>query len=176
MPFLDFNREVKRGNLNADIFSFYPRNLRPELDRKVTAKQAAAFLQDKLEKPGWLNILPYYLHRRQQELERELVVLHSLQEKFCVPPLLQQCSAQEILQLSHNAAFCGDQTPKAVKAQKFLASAAAYNKEQTCTLAFPLKPDPTVVCSPNCWLHWRYWPADTGPPSPGSKMPLSRKS
>lgn len=148
MPFLDFNREVKRGNLNADIFSFYPRNLRPELDRKVTAKQAAAFLQDKLEKPGWLNILPYYLHRRQQELERELVVLHSLQEKFCVPPLLQQCSAQEILQLSHNAAFCGDQTPKAVKAQKFLASAAAYNKEQTCTLAFPLKPDPTVVLQP----------------------------
>lgn len=144
MPFLDFNRQVKRGDLNAAIFSFYPQDLQLLLDQQATAAQAVSFLQAKLKKPGWLNILPYYLHRRQTELELEFV-LRSLQEELGVPSFLQQCSMQEILRLAHSASFGNNQTPEAVEAQKFLASAEAYNKEQTCTLTFPLKPDPKVV-------------------------------
>ena len=148
MPFLEFNRQVKSGDLRANIFSFYPRDLKSLLDRQTTAAQAALFLQSILNKPGWLNILPYYLRRRQKELELEFFVLHSLQDRHCVPPLLQNRSSQEILQLAHGVSYCGDASPEAVKAQKFLASAEAYNKEQTCTLDFPLKPDPAIILQP----------------------------
>lgn len=145
MPFLEFNRQVKSGDLRANIFSFYPSDLKPLLDRQPTVAQAACYLQTALAKPGWLNILPYYLRRRQKELELEFFVLHSLQDGHCVPPLIQKRSAQEILQLAHGASYCGDASPEAVKAQKFLASAEAYNKAQTCILAFPLKPDPALL-------------------------------
>lgn len=148
MPFLEFNRQVKSGDLRANIFSFYPRDLKLLLDRQTTAAQAASFLQSALNKPGWLNILPYYLRRRQKELELEFFVLLSLRNGYCVPSLLQKRSAQAILQLAHGASYCDDGSAEAIEAQKFLASAAAYNKEQACTLDFPLKPDPAITLQP----------------------------